>query len=60
MFPATDFKAWEFNYVKNQDPLFAICDILLVDSDERCGLNETNINDRESKITDLVKYWKDK
>jgi hypothetical protein len=56
---ATDFMAWEFNYVKIADPVFADCDILLTDSDERCGIDETNLDteQRLSYLTLLTDYW---
>ncbi|KAI6187202.1 CGMP-gated cation channel alpha-1 [Aphelenchoides besseyi] len=56
---STEFMAWEFNYVKNTDPVFADCDILLTDSDERCGLDESNLDveNRTGYLNKLIDYW---
>ncbi|KAH7729920.1 cyclic-nucleotide gated cation channel [Aphelenchoides avenae] len=58
----TDFAAWEFNYVKNADPVFATCDIMLADADERCGYNETDdpTRNRMSYVEPMMHYWRDK
>uniref|UniRef100_A0A915E189 Ion transport domain-containing protein n=1 Tax=Ditylenchus dipsaci TaxID=166011 RepID=A0A915E189_9BILA len=56
---STSFTAWEFNYVKIADPLFATCDILLTDPDQSCGFNETalDVNDRDNYIPQMMEYW---
>lgn len=56
---ATEFMAWEFNYAKIADPIFADCDILLTDSDERCGVDESTLDtsDRRSYLNLLTDYW---
>lgn len=42
--------------------VFADCDILLTDSDERCGFDETqlDIDDRASYMDTLIDYWNKK
>lgn len=62
LFTGTDFAAWEFNYVKNADPVFATCDIMLADADERCGYNETDdpTRNRMSYVEPMMHYWRDK
>lgn len=48
--------------MKNADPVFATCDIMLVDADERCGYNETDDMNRNrmSYVDQMMYYWKDK
>jgi hypothetical protein len=61
--------AWEFNYVKNQDPTFAACGYLLQrEADDAvelaCEYDESNktafddTDDRLGWLPDLITFWK--
>ncbi|KAI1726519.1 ion transport protein domain-containing protein [Ditylenchus destructor] len=59
---STDFAAWEFNYVKIQDPIFSTCDILLSEGREVCGFNETglDIDKRDEYREQMSSYWENR
>lgn len=52
--------AWEFNFLKNQNPIFANCNNLLFNNNEDCRYNETEeqIDYRVNYINELFNYWK--
>ncbi|KAI1732989.1 cyclic nucleotide-binding domain-containing protein [Ditylenchus destructor] len=56
---STDFAAWEFNYVKIQDPIFSTCNILLTEGREVCGFNETGLDpeNRTEHMHQMLSYW---
>lgn len=55
---STEFTAWEFNYVKNSDALFAVCSAEPVER-EMCSYNETgrDLDERDSYGEELMHYW---
>ncbi|CAD5226801.1 unnamed protein product [Bursaphelenchus xylophilus] len=54
---STNFGAWEFNYVKNQDVLMSSCNML--DPDDHCGVTETedDISYRQDELLKYTTYW---
>ncbi|KAL3079915.1 hypothetical protein niasHT_038432 [Heterodera trifolii] len=62
-----DLAAWEFNYVKNQDPVWADCITVLMrteDGEDKCMFNETNRGDpdieRINYTPDLAAFWQNR